>query len=742
MNNNQKPHFWIPDQEVIQLDKELRARAKKRTIDYAEHGAKLSQDLKELQQTIATLKNDDSLRDFGLYIAKIAIQEGEKIHHQAKVLSNNGMELKAVKDDRHAIVSMTQGRFHSLENKVAKYQRNGKGKTKFEVIESITPYIGSEKNSSTLKKRVGSKHPPATIDIQLMLVPNLEEEQYERAIDNIKEKITDTEGTIQHEPYLLSDNTPVIRVVIPSSALCRYENDPAIYRIEETRFFRAGNDFDSEIIPSLGQIDTAIDIDELPIVAVLDSGVHFPPPLDQLILTHWYPQESSGGNAGHGTSVASKVAFRNIASLAVSPVVTPRARIIDCNILDDDKVAEDLIINRIQQAVAEHADVAKIYNLSIGSESPIEGDEMSLLGFELDALQRKHNIQFVVSAGNHVLWQHEATLESILDDDDSRIASPADSMLSIVVGSVVSEKHAGSLSGKNEVAPYSRRGPGFAGYCKPDLCAYGATFIQRCSGDIHIPADPSAMVLTHKGTIRAEAGTSYCAPAVAGDLAEISKSVSSDILLAKALLYHHAQPLGNNIETTEEETLKLRNIYGRGISCVTDSKYSSPSCVTFVRTGTLNKVTKERVKIYMPQILAAYPGRNTAKVMITCLSLPNIDRTKGNQYIGAYIRATLKKRQLNDKLAYVSDCSKNGRQAWDPCQQFDKTFSNFKPGDWEIWLETCSRWDEDKTDISYALVVTIEDLSGTLDIYNEIQAQNRYQALVDTRVRTNIQHIP
>ena len=51
---------------------------------------------------------------------------------------------------------------------------------------------------------------------------------------------------IQQQPYYLSDNTPVIRAIIPSSALMRYENDSAIYRIEETRFFSARVD-DSQL---------------------------------------------------------------------------------------------------------------------------------------------------------------------------------------------------------------------------------------------------------------------------------------------------------------------------------------------------------------------------------------------------------------------------------------------------------------------------------------------------------------
>ena len=53
---------------------------------------------------------------------------------------------------------------------------------------------------------------------------------------------------------------------------------------------------------------------------------------------------------------------------------------------------------------------------------PIEGDEMSIIGFELDALQLKYGVQFVVSAGNHELWKTETSIDELLDDDDSRIA--------------------------------------------------------------------------------------------------------------------------------------------------------------------------------------------------------------------------------------------------------------------------------------------------------------------------------
>jgi hypothetical protein len=38
-------------------------------------------------------------------------------------------------------------------------------------------------------------------------------------------------------------------------------------------------------------------------------------------------------------------------------------------------------------------------------------------------------------------------------------------------------------------------------------------------------------------------------------------------------------------------------------------------------------------------------------------------------------------------------------------------------------------------DVPYALVVTIEDMSETLDIYSEIQALNRFRPINELRIR-------
>lgn len=738
MSDKKREHLWIPDEEVIRLDKTLTARNTPRNISYGEHGKKLSASLQAVKQALENVATEDSLVDTGLMIFKIELPEGEKIKDKKDLFTSTGMQVKAVKSENKAVISTTKSQFQLLKKRLDDYTATGTGKTYFDYVEDFKAYIGTEKNSSALQKTTCQDTVPSTLDVQLMLVPNLGEDINRSAIHRLADKISGHGGSIQEEPYYLSDSTPVIRAIIPSNSLFHFENDSAIYRIEETDFFSADAASKNAIDLNALELDDSILVDTLPIVTVLDSGVNFPIGLKPLVVEHWVDGASLGGDTEHGTKVASRVAFKYIFDQLPGIKVVPRTRIIDCNILDG-SVPVNIFIKRIQNAVAAFKDISKIYNLSANASTPIEGDEMSIIGYELDELQLKHNVQFVISAGNHQLWSTESRLEDILDDDDSRVSAPADSMLSVIVGATSGESHPNSLSTFNEITSYSRRGPGFNGFCKPDLTAYGGSIINM-AGSVSVPEDKYSLLLDKNGKLTPDAGTSFTAPIVAGDLAEVLGIIpSQDILLAKTLLFHNSKPIWDEDSITDDELSFAHNLYGRGLSNVDESKYSSPSKVTFVRTGTLNRITKERVTIYMPEILAAQVGRNVAKVSVTCISMPPVNRTKGTEYLGAYIRASLKKSSSDGKLIPVQQDFKEGRQKWDVCHQFTKLFSKFEAGDWQIWLELFSRWDDENLDVPYALAITIEDVSNTLDVYSEVEALNRYRAINTIRLRVDSQ---
>ena len=101
MNENQRPHFWIPDEEVEQVSKKLTSRTTPRDIVFSEHGAKLSQGLQMVKQAVDTAQDDDSLRDVGLYVFKVEFPQGEKVQHKSELFSKNGMHLQPDSNSRH-----------------------------------------------------------------------------------------------------------------------------------------------------------------------------------------------------------------------------------------------------------------------------------------------------------------------------------------------------------------------------------------------------------------------------------------------------------------------------------------------------------------------------------------------------------------------------------------------------------------------------------------------------------------
>ena len=334
-------------------------------------------------------------------------------------------------------------------------------------------------------------------------------------------------------------------------------------------------------------------------------------------------------------------------------------------------------------------------------------------------------MKFVISAGNHSLYLTNDNMEDIIDDSDSRIAAPADSMLNITVGAISGTEFPQAISRMNMVTSYSRIGPGFNGFRKPDLVAYGATL----SNSTVLP-DKYAAVLMKDGNIGQNAGTSFTAPKVAGNLAEVLASLpSNDVLLAQTLLYHGAIKLYEEDKMTEEEAFFNGNLFGRGLSCVEQSIFSNKNKVTFVRTGEINRLTKQRVKFYLPNILNGTSRKDKVKISVTCIANAPVDRTKGADYLGTYIRASIHKIDSKGKNVCANPSTKEGRIQWDTCYHFENVFSAFNAGDWEIWVELFSRWSvSNNMDIKYAIAITVEDLSKKYDIYSEIlnEVNNRF----------------
>lgn len=746
MADDFRPHLLITEDDVDTIENVKQARSKDLGLDRMEHGTKLSSGLQEIVSAYTCVQGTDSLRDEDIRLFEVVLQEGEKFSNKSlrEFLEQEGMTIAKVKDSRHAIVSSSKSKFDFLQQRVGAYRDNKRSNKKFQYIDDFHFPDGIEKQAPSIREML-EKEASYPLDVEIMeqLLPKGTDPQVQaRAEERLIAFIQQNQGVIQSEPYKLSDGTPIVRAEIPLGKLDEISGDTIVSRVAPTGFY-ATSPMYAVPAPKNMTINPNVSIDDLPIVAVLDTGVDFPAELEPLIVEHWVPTGATPGDKKHGTNVASKVIFENLGEQFASGVLTPRARIIDCNIRGydpnskkpnrPDLICNSTMISRIKEAVLRYKDITKIFNFSSSEEGPIQGDEISILGYELDVLAIQYGVKFTISAGNHHLYRSQDSLEEILKDEDNRIAAPADSMLNIAVGAIVGAEHKEGLSRQYDVAPYSRIGPGFRGFRKPDIVSLAGTMTKAD----YVPPDEYAMMIASGGQLAFEAGTSFTAPTVAGDLAEISQSVpNQDILMSEALLYHGAEMPISEVakkKITRDENAFYGNLYGRGIANPLTSMFSTSHRVTFLHRGMMNKKFKKHTKFLMPGVCDTQFDMNKRdkkiRVTVTCVTQPPVDKTKGAEYLGAYINVSLHSRNCKDKLITKNPSESDGRKDWDICFHFEQEYSSFHGGDWEVWLELHTRYDvEDDQEIDYALAITIEDLTESLQLYDAIinEAKNRF----------------
>ena len=658
------------------------------------------------------------------------------------------MTIKNVHDERRATVVTSVSRFGTLRDRIDRYKKGERINKNFRDIEMFRFPDATDKQSPSIKNRFLQEVGSEVLDVEIR-EENLETELGIDGQLRIEQKlmgeIRAQGGEIRSEPYQLSDDTRIIRAGVTLNSLQNISNDPLVSRIAPTSFYGVAPAYYAPLPGSL-KLNTDVNIDDLPIVAVLDDGIDFPDSLRSVVVEHWTPNGTTPGSNDHGTCVASKVAFGNIGSQIALREMMPRARVIDCNICGPDPespkpgfISNPTMIKRIKEAVLRYKDITKIFNFSYADNKPIEGDKISYLGYELDVLALKYGVQFIISAGNHELYKTQTSLENILCDDEARIAAPSDSMLNIAVGAIVGQDHTGSLSKRYEVAPYSRIGPGFLGMRKPDIVAYGGTVLKTGNS----PADDYSMMLGAGNRLAFFGGTSFTAPMIAGDLAQISMSIPNrDIYIAKTLLYHGTDlPIDAGKDKVKRDDASFYgDLYGRGLPHVEESMYSTANKVTFLHDGTMNKKHKQHVKFLLPKVcdqMDMHKRKAKIKVTVTCVTQSPVDSEKGTDYLQAYVSASIHSINRTGKMVTSNPSETDGRKKWDTCFHFETQYSSFQSGDWEIWLELHSRYDvSDEQDIGYSLAITIEDLTQELNLYDSIvmEAQGRFPAVQMVRI--------
>ena len=118
----------------------------------------------------------------------------------------------------------------------------------------------------------------------------------------------------------------------------------------------------------------------------------------------------------------------------------------------------------MREAVENNPEI-KIWNSSLGTTMESEPDEFSEFGMALDNIQDENNVLIIKSAGNCTNFAKGLP--------KSRISKTADSVRSLVVGSIAETQAEKDYAEPNMPSPFTRVGPGSASIVKPDLVYYG-----------------------------------------------------------------------------------------------------------------------------------------------------------------------------------------------------------------------------------------------------------------------------
>lgn len=333
-----------------------------------------------------------------------------------------------------------------------------------------------------------------------------------------------------------------------------------------------------------------------PIVGVIDTAFD-----DRAYFHEWvtyedrldYPIDLDQSKAkeaqDHGTKVSSII----VDGPALNPDLEDgcgRFRVCQFRLMNGPTEASSIatILRKLEDIIEENRNI-RVWNFSFGAREEIEENYISVIGAELDRLQYKYDVIFVISGSN-----------ATMSGNPLKLGAPADSLNALVVNSV---------NANGEAASYSRRGPVLSFFTKPDISYFG--------GDV----DRKINVWGCKG-LEADQGTSFAAAWISRKVAFLIYYMNLPREVAKAILIDSAA----GWRTTDFD----RNQIGFGVVPirVEEVLQSQEDEIRFILSGTCTAYDTYTYKLPVPLVDSKYPYYARA----TLCYFPEGERWQGVDY--------------------------------------------------------------------------------------------------------------
>lgn len=357
-------------------------------------------------------------------------------------------------------------------------------------------------------------------------------------------------------------------------------------------------------------------------LGILDNGIASIPHLSPWLSDdRWTVYPESEITPSHGTFVAG-VALYGDTCENKTWVAHNGIKVFDAAVFSNNPngVEEDELIENIKEAIAANYQKIKIWNLSISIARPVSDYKFSDFAIALDELQTKYNVLICKSAGN--------CKNFVTGHPKGRIHEGADSVRSLVVGSVAHAKGMFDYAEIDNPSPFSRVGPGPEYIIKPEVAHYGGNAGVDKDGKL---VTTGVISFSQDGAPATGVGTSFSTPRIASLATGLYQELDEDFdpLLLKGLIIHSAT-YPENLQVPETERT---NQIGFGVpKNIPQILYNTPNEVTLILRDTLTKGEKIDIMDFpMPKSLVR-DGFFTGQIVATLVYDPILDPSQGIEY--------------------------------------------------------------------------------------------------------------
>ena len=459
---------------------------------------------------------------------------------------------------------------------------------------------------------------------------------------------------------------------------------------------------------------------DYPVIAVVDSGVSDQcSSLEKWVVGRNIYIANDSRDLNHGTFVSGLISGGYDLNGQSDLYPLCRSKIHSVEVLGDDSADLYDILSSMHEVAKSNPHI-KVWNLSLGTSSPVSMSEISTMALMLDEFQERYDCLCIISSGNYEqapirTWPPQQGLED-------GVSSPGDSVRAITVGSIA---HVDGFVKAGEPSSFSRRGPVSNFVQKPEVVHYGGNL--GVFGNQVIPigvgsTDPS-------GFITRDIGTSFSTPLISTIAANIYKKlgVRSTSHLVKALLIHDANL--NNAHSSEHKPY-----YGWGkpedsSNILKVNDYES----TMVFEGKAQKSFEvQKLPFPIPQCLRTVDNKVRGEFFITLVYNPELDPNKAFEYCQIDLNVGFGKVEngkftsqvplQKGKHSFETDLVKSGDK-WSPVKVYRKSFPQGIDVDkWKLRLTVLDRdgYEAEGVLVPFSIVITIRDIDKKQPVYNEM----------------------